>query len=218
MYPGPGAMMLTPRKFPDILARMLHPPPRNGPLRIHADGNWFDGARRVDSPNCDDRPAGCDVSLVVIHGISLPPGEYGGPFIDQLFTNTLDANAHPYFAGVCNLHVSSHLVVDRHGRVTQFVPLRRRAWHAGRSCFEGREACNDFSVGIELEGCDEDPYVDVQYDVAATLVAELRRAWPDITPGRVVRHSDIAPGRKTDPGPAFDWVRFLGLVGQRAPA
>lgn len=195
---------------------MLHPPSRRRSLRIDAARDWFTSVRRVPSPNADERPAGSDISLVVIHGISLPPGEFGGPHIDRLFTNTLDAGAHPYFATVCALRVSAHLLVDRHGRVTQYVPLRRRAWHAGQSCFAGREACNDFSVGIELEGSDEVPYADEQYDIAAALVTELQRAWPAIGPGHVVRHSDIAPGRKTDPGPAFDWARFLALVGPRA--
>lgn len=184
-----------------------------GSLRLDAERDWFRGARHVPSPNCDDRPAGSDISLVVIHGISLPPRNYGGPHIDHLFTNCLDPDAHPYFAGICRLRVSSHLLVDRLGQVTQYVPLRRRAWHAGKSAFRGREACNDFSVGLELEGCDEEPYCDVQYEVAARLVREIMAAWPAVTPDCVVRHSDIAPGRKTDPGPAFDWVRFLALAG-----
>jgi AmpD protein len=181
-------------------------------LRVDPTLNWVTGARQVSSPNCDDRPAAADISLVVIHGISLPPRQYGGPFIDHLFTNSLDPDAHAYFAEIASLRVSSHLLVDRHGDVTQYVPLSRRAWHAGKSAFRGRPACNDFSIGIELEGCDDEAYCDVQYATGATLVAELMRAWPAIGPDRLVRHSDIAPGRKTDPGPAFDWERFQAAV------
>lgn len=185
-------------------------------MGLDADRDWFTGVRRVPSPNCDERPAGAGISLVVIHGISLPPCTYGGPHIDHLFTNCLDPRAHPYFADICALRVSSHLLVDRSGRVTQYVPLRLRAWHAGQSSFRGRAACNDYSIGIELEGSDEEPYADVQYDVAAALVGELMVAWPAISPDRIARHSDIAPGRKTDPGPAFDWPRFLASVGARS--
>ena len=181
-------------------------------LRIDPTRNWVMGARQVASPNCDDRPAHADISLIVIHGISLPPGEYGGPYIDQLFTNRLDPGAHVYFADIAVLRVSSHLCIDRRGAVTQYVPLARRAWHAGKSAFCGRTACNDFSIGIEMEGCDDAAYCDVQYQVGTALVAELIRAWPAIGPDRIVRHSDIAPGRKTDPGPAFDWERFQAAI------
>jgi N-acetyl-anhydromuramoyl-L-alanine amidase len=184
-----------------------------GTLRLDAQRDWFHGARRLPSPNCDDRPADAEISLVVVHGISLPPRSYGGPYIDQLFTNCLDPGADPYFAGICALRVSSHLLVDRSGQVTQYVPLQRRAWHAGKSAFRGRGACNDYSIGVELEGCDEEAYSEAQYRVTAGLLREIMGAWPAITPGRIVRHSDIAPGRKTDPGPAFDWTRFLALVG-----
>ena len=181
-------------------------------LRIDPTRTWVTGARQVASPNCDDRPADADISLIVIHGISLPPGEYGGPYIDQLFTNRLDPGAHVYFADIAVLRVSSHLCIDRRGAVTQYVPLVRRAWHAGKSAFCGRTACNDFSIGIEMEGCDDAAYCDVQDQVGAALVAELIRAWPAIAPDRIVRHSDIAPGRKTDPGPAFDWERFQAAI------
>ena len=181
-------------------------------LHIDPTRNWVTGARQISSPNCDDRPAAADISLVVIHGISLPPRQYGGPYIDHLFTNNLDPAAHAYFAEIAALRVSSHLCVDRRGTVTQYVPLARRAWHAGKSTFRGRSACNDFSIGIEMEGCDDEAYCDVQYQVGAALVAELMHAWPAIGPDCLVRHSDIAPGRKTDPGPAFDWERFRAAV------
>lgn len=153
------------------------------------------------------------MDLIVIHGISLPPRQYGGPFIDQLFTNSLDPQAHPYFHGIAGRRVSAHVLVDRAGRVTQYVPFSMRAWHAGESNFCGREACNDFSIGIEFEGCDEEPYEPVQYRVAAAIVGALRHAWPAIGHDRIVGHSDIAPGRKTDPGPAFDWAHFRALMG-----
>jgi AmpD protein len=175
-------------------------------------GHWLKGVRRVPSPNCDERPAGSGISLVVIHGISLPPGEYGGGHVDRLFTNTLDASAHPYFAKVCGLRVSAHLFVDRRGRITQYVPFQLRAWHAGESSFDGRAACNDFSIGIELEGCDEQPYEPRQYAVAASIVKALMGRWPAIGARNVVGHSDVAPGRKTDPGPAFDWSDFRGRL------
>lgn len=190
-----------------------HAPPPG--LRIDPTRNWVTGARQVLSPNCDARPAGAEISLIVIHGISLPPRQYGGPYIDHLFTNMLDAGAHAYFAEIACLRVSSHLLVDRQGAVTQYVPLSRRAWHAGPSCFHGREACNDFSIGIEFEGCDEEAYCDAQYEVGAALVAELMKAWPVLGPDRIARHSDIAPGRKTDPGPAFDWEGFQSAVSAR---
>jgi AmpD protein len=181
-------------------------------FEIEPDGGWFRSVRRVPSPNCDDRPPGTEISLIVIHGISLPPGKYGGPYIDQLFTNTLDASGHPYFAGIAGLRVSSHLVVDRRGIVTQYVPVTRRAWHAGQSTHRGREACNDFSVGIEFEGCDDEAYCGIQYEVGAALVTAVMAACPTIGPDAVARHSDISPGRKTDPGPAFEWGRFRALV------
>ncbi|SFF51393.1 AmpD protein [Fontimonas thermophila] len=178
-----------------------------GSAGIDADG-WLVGVRRVLSPNCDERPDPQDISLLVIHGISLPPGEFGGPWIDALFTNTLDAGAHPYFAAIAQLRVSAHLCIRRDGGLTQYVPFLRRAWHAGVSCFEGRSRCNDFSIGIELEGTDTRPYTARQYARLAAVTRRLLAAYPRITPARIVGHSDIAPGRKTDPGPAFDWTRY----------
>lgn len=166
---------------------------------------WYAGARRVPSPNCDDRPAGVVADLVVLHGISLPPGEFGGPWIDALFTNTLPPDQHPYFAGVASLKVSAHALVRRDGEVVQYVPFQRRAWHAGVSSWQGRERCNDYSVGIELEGTDAAPYESAQYTALARLLAALMRTWPSLTPARMVGHSDVAPGRKTDPGVSFDW-------------
>ena len=169
-------------------------------------------ARQVTSPNCDERPAGCDVELVVIHGISLPPGNYGGPEIDQLFTNCLDPDAHPYFAEMAHLKVSSHLLIRRDGELVQYVPLSMRAWHAGESCYSDRVACNDFSVGIELEGQDEEPYTGAQYDRLVDVVSRLLTQFPALTPESITGHSDISPGRKTDPGPGFDWDRFRTLL------
>jgi len=181
-------------------------------FQVDAGSGLLLGAAQVASPNCDGRPAGIEAELIVVHGISLPPGEFGGPWIGRLFTNTLPADAHPYFADVCTLRVSSHLVVYRDGAVTQYVRFAERAWHAGRSSFNGREACNDFSIGIELEGTDTLPYEDAQYRVLAKIVAALCAAYPRLSTDRVVGHSDIAPGRKTDPGPAFDWPRARRLI------
>lgn len=166
-------------------------------------------ARQVSSPNWDERPTDELPHLLVIHGISLPPGEFGGPWIDQLFTNSLQPEAHPYFAEIGHLKVSSHLLIRRDGELVQYVPLNKRAWHAGQSCFRGRDCCNDFSIGVELEGTDELPYAEEQYQVLNQLVAALLSAYPSITPDSIVGHSDIAPGRKTDPGTAFDWNRLF---------
>ena len=166
----------------------------------------------MDSPNCDGRPEDCDIDLVVIHGISLPPGKFGGDDIERLFTNTLDPNTHPYFRELEGLQVSAHLLIRRDGERVQFVPFHERAWHAGESCFEGRNRCNDFSIGIELEGTDDQPYETVQIRVLVEVVRALCEAYPGLAPDRVVGHSDIAPGRKTDPGPHFDWAGFKDLL------
>lgn len=157
------------------------------------------------SPNQDERPAGIEPTLVVIHGISLPPGKFGGPEIEALFTNTLDHDAHPYFSEIRGLQVSAHLLVRRDGAVSQFVPFTMRAWHAGASCFRGDGCCNDFSIGIELEGEDETPYDDRQYSALQQVLRAIFEVYPAITAREVAGHCDIAPGRKTDPGPAFDW-------------
>jgi len=183
---------------------------------IDDNNDWLEDARRVLSPNCDGRPAGCEINAIIIHGISLPPGRYGGPYIDQLFTNTLDVDAHEYFRGIHELRVSSHLLIDRRGALTQYVPFSRRAWHAGDSNFCGRSACNDFTIGIELEGCDDEPYAEAQYRALAELIGVLQQRWPDIGRERIAGHSDIAPGRKTDPGPAFNWDYFFRLLDENA--
>lgn len=168
---------------------------------------WLDQARRCPSPNCDER-AGDRLDLIVIHNISLPPGEFGGPGIDQLFTNTLDPSEHPYYASIAGMRVSAHLLIRRNGECVQYVPFDLRAWHAGESRFGERTACNEFSVGIELEGTDDLPYETEQYECLATVVKTLINAYPDLDGQRIAGHSDIAPGRKTDPGDAFDWTRF----------
>ena len=176
------------------------------------DDGWLPGARRVPSPNCDERPQGEVVSLLVIHNISLPPGAFGGPHIDRLFTNALDPDEHPFFREIRELRVSSHLLIRRDGELVQYVPLHRRAWHAGASRFDGRERCNDFSIGIELEGADDTPYDDRQYARLIEVSAVIRAVYPAITAGRVTGHADIAPGRKSDPGPAFDWPRYRAAL------
>jgi AmpD protein len=180
---------------------------------IDAATGWIEGVRRVLSPNCDERPAGSELGLIVVHGISLPPGQFGNGWIDRFFCNALPPAADPYFATIHTLTVSAHVLIARDGELTQYVPFTRRAWHAGQSSYCGRAACNDFSVGIELEGTDELPYTGPQYVALATLIATLRRAYPSLRAADVVGHSDIAPGRKTDPGPAFDWFALQRLIG-----
>lgn len=169
-------------------------------------------AQQVPSPNCDDRPAGTVADLIVVHGISLPPGEFGGPWIDRLFTNRLPPDGHPYFATIADRKVSSHLLIRRDGGIVQYVPFHRRAWHAGVSSYEGREKCNDFSVGIELEGTDEMGYEPIQYRALSTVIQQLLATYPALSARRIAGHSDIAPGRKTDPGPFFDWPRLHALL------
>lgn len=170
------------------------------------------GARWCPSPNFGSRPDADDISLLVVHNISLPPEQFGGPWIEDFFCNRLDTSAHPYFRQIGEMTVSSHLLIRRDGELLQFVSLRDRAWHAGRSVFCGREECNDYSVGIELEGADQVPYTDDQYRKLAEVTRGIMAAWPAITEDRIAGHSDIAPGRKTDPGPAFDWDYFRQLL------
>lgn len=183
-------------------------------FRISDDG-WIAPARRVPSPNFNTRPAGTRISLLVIHSISLPPGEFGGPWIDALFTNTLDHAAHPYFETIAGMKVSSHLLIRRDGSVVQFVPFTQRAWHAGVSQFQGVTECNNYSIGIELEGCDEQGYEAAQYRVLTAITKVLQKTYPDITAGRIAGHCDIAPQRKTDPGPHFDWERYRKSIKPR---
>ena len=169
---------------------------------------WMSAARRIDSPNNDDRPAGEAISLVVVHAISLPPAQFGSDDIVRLFTNSLDPEAHPYFSAISALRVSAHFLIRRDGVLIQFVSCLRRAWHAGESSWNGRERCNDFSIGIELEGCDELPFEEAQYLRLVDLIQSLCTCFPIAA---VVGHSDIAPGRKTDPGQCFDWQRLAAL-------
>ncbi len=180
------------------------------------DTGWLAEAVHCPSPNRDARPPGTDIELLVVHAISLPPGEYGGGFVQDFFRNRLDAAAHPYFAEIADLRVSAHCLIERDGRLTQFVSFDERAWHAGLSCWQGREACNDFSIGIELEGCDDEGFEDIQYEQLARLAIALARRYPALQSrplaDAICGHSDIAPGRKTDPGPHFDWAAFRALL------
>lgn len=182
--------------------------------RAHIRDGWVRAARRCPSPNFNARPQSDDISLLVIHNISLPPGRFGGDCIDDLFRNRLDCDAHPYFDRLRGLQVSSHFLIRRDGALVQYVSIADRAWHAGKSVHGGRENCNDFSIGIELEGTDERPYTRKQYRRLVWLSVLLLRACPAITPGRIVGHSDIAPGRKTDPGPAFDWDGYRRALAE----
>ncbi|WP_410016400.1 1,6-anhydro-N-acetylmuramyl-L-alanine amidase AmpD [Sodalis sp. C49] len=181
---------------------------------MRLENGWVRGVRHVLSPHCDERPAHEAPSLLVVHNISLPPGRFGGGDIDRLFTGTLDPAAHPFFRQVYQLRVSAHCLIRRDGEIVQYVPFDKRAWHAGVSTFDGRERCNDFSIGIELEGTDNIPYTDAQYHRLAALTALLMRHYP-ITPARITGHSAIAPARKTDPGPSFRWQHYLRLVAAR---
>jgi len=180
----------------------------------HASG-LIRPARQVPSCNSDARPDSCEPQLIVVHGISLPPGQFGGAEIESLFTNCLDWDAHPYFEEIRGLEVSAHLLIRRAGELIQFVPLTQRAWHAGESCFQGRARCNDRSIGIELEGEDDLAYDDRQYDTLIPLLASMLRAYPSLSARRIAAHSDIAAGRKTDPGPAFDWLRLYDGLSRK---
>ncbi|SDX07542.1 AmpD protein [Thiocapsa roseopersicina] len=169
---------------------------------------WLEGAERRPSPSQDARPPGTEIDLLVIHNISLPPGDFSGDWIDDLFLDRLDPAAHPYFREIAGLRVSAHLLIRRNGRLLQYVPFEQRAWHAGVSRFAGRERCNDFSIGIELEGTDDRPFTEAQYARLAECTRHILRRYPGITEERIAGHAAIAPDRKTDPGPAFDWNRF----------
>lgn len=185
-------------------------------FRVNRTRGLLSGARQVASPNHDERPPGVAPKLIVIHCMSLPPGEFGGPWIDRLFTNRLDPAAHPYFAGIADLRVSSHLLIRRDGELVQYVPFHRRAWHAGESRWRGQTRCNDFSIGIELEGTDAGDYTTAQYRRLAVAIRALCRAYPTLSATRLARHSDIAPGRKTDPGPGFDDARLATWLASRS--
>lgn len=174
---------------------------------------WLQGVKQIISPFYDERPTDKLISLLVIHNISLPPNQYGGPYVEQLFTGKLDPNEHPYFATIYQLKVSTHLFIRRDGEIIQFVPFDKRAWHAGKSIFEGQENCNDFSIGIEMEGCDTDNFTDIQYQQLAAVTLLLQQTYAI---KNIIGHSDIAPDRKTDPGPCFDWQFYRGLLTQKS--
>ncbi len=178
-------------------------------MKYQVQSGWLSGVRRVPSPHCNSRPGGAEIDLLVVHSISLPPGQYGGSYIDEFFLGHLDIDAHPYFSEIGSLQVSAHVLIDRDGGVTQYVPFHQRAWHAGQSSFCGRENCNDFSIGIELEGLDTDTFTEAQYRSLADVTVAIMEAYPAIDKSRITGHSDIAPGRKLDPGPGFDWKHFF---------
>ncbi|MBP2196495.1 1,6-anhydro-N-acetylmuramyl-L-alanine amidase AmpD [Pantoea cypripedii] len=180
------------------------------------EDGWINSARKVPSPHFNQRPENETPSVLIIHNISLPPGEFGGPWIDRLFTGTLPADAHPYFADIAHLRVAAHCLIRRDGELVQYVSFDERAWHAGISQFEGRENCNDFSMGIELEGTDTQPYTDAQYATLQAVTALLMQHYP-LTAERITGHSNIAPERKTDPGPAFDWERYKHALKRENP-
>ncbi|KTB81455.1 1,6-anhydro-N-acetylmuramyl-L-alanine amidase AmpD [Pseudomonas syringae] len=180
-------------------------------MQLDSASGWCAGVQHCPSPNFNARPDG-EISLLVIHNISLPPAQFKTGKVQAFFQNRLDTTEHPYFAGIADLRVSAHFLIERDGEVIQFVSCLDRAWHAGVSSFDGREGCNDFSIGIELEGTDEQPFSEAQYHALIDLTRQLRKAFVAITPERICGHSDIAPGRKTDPGPCFDWARFRAAL------
>ncbi|HEX4267131.1 MAG TPA: 1,6-anhydro-N-acetylmuramyl-L-alanine amidase AmpD [Steroidobacteraceae bacterium] len=187
------------------------------PLQIEPATGLLAGARQVLSPHFDARPQGVAPELIVVHGISLPAGEFGGPWIDRLFAGDLPPGAHPSFRDTAARRVSAHALIRRNGDITQYVPFGMRAWHAGQSQYQGRSTCNDFSIGIELEGTDATPYTDAQYESLAALVRALLATYPTLSAEHITGHSDIAPGRKTDPGPAFEWARLRHLLAEHRP-
>ena len=182
-------------------------------IDLNITDGWLNGVRRVISPHFDQRPEPSDISLLVIHYISLPPEQFGGGYVDDFFQGKLDPKVHPYFQEIYQIRVSAHCLIERDGRVTQYVSFNQRAWHAGVSSFEGREKCNDFSIGIELEGSDQQPFTEAQYRELAVLTKRIMAAYPQITKQRIVGHCDIAPERKIDPGRYFDWNCYLNLLG-----
>jgi AmpD protein len=190
----------------------MHTTPPASLLKIDPVTGLCVGVCQVLSPHWDARPRGTAPELLVVHGISLPPGQFGGPWIDRLFTGTLPAEAHPSFREPAGLRVSAHALIRRDGQIVQYVPFGERAWHAGESQYRGRPACNDFSIGIELEGTDDTPYTDAQYTQLAALAATLLGAYGSLNAEHIVGHSEVAPGRKTDPGASFEWPRFRALL------
>ncbi len=182
------------------------------PISINPDTGLLEPVTFYASPHQDERPLVMPIDMIVIHGISLPKGEFGSDNIRDFFCGSLDFAAHPSFADIATLRVSAHLLIQRTGEIIQFVPFVKRAWHAGESCFAGRTRCNDFSIGIELEGTDDHPYEDIQYQQLGAVINLLRQTYPDIKKDRIVGHVDIAPERKTDPGPAFDWENLKGRL------
>ena len=202
--------------MPNTRSALIEPPISSAEFSeqvsaLRATGRFPD-SRWCPSPNFGARPDDADITLLVVHNISLPPGQFGGPHIEDFFCNRLDRQAHPYFSEIADMQVSAHALVRRDGSIVQFVSCLDRAWHAGRSCFGNEEECNDFAIGIELEGTDDMPYTEQQYLALARLTRLTMAAWPAVTPERITGHSDIAPGRKTDPGPAFQWPYFKSLV------
>ena len=187
-------------------------------MSINLNTGLMNGARQCPSPNHDDRPENCEPSLLVIHNISLPPGQFGGNAVDQLFTNSLDPDEHEFFADICHLRVASHLLIRRCGEVVQYVPFHKQAFHAGVSKFQGRERCNDFSIGIELEGSDHVAFAEQQYLVLIGVIKTLCVYYPQLDHKMITGHENIAPGRKTDPGPCFEWSRLATKLGTELPA
>ncbi|WP_299877064.1 1,6-anhydro-N-acetylmuramyl-L-alanine amidase AmpD [uncultured Cocleimonas sp.] len=193
-------------------------------VKKHSESNnninkgFLESARVCPSPNHDDRPDSDDISLIVIHNISLPPNQFGGEGIDQLFTNTLNKDEHPFYEEIDHLRVSSHLLIRRDGEVVQYVPFEKRAWHAGESSYLGRSVCNDFSIGIEMEGTDFEPFTDIQYQVLETTIHSLLERYPTLSKQNITGHEHIAPGRKTDPGPYFKWEKLAKSLDTKLPA
>jgi len=181
-------------------------------MEFFVDKGWISQAKKVPSPNFGPRPSACAVDLLIVHNISLPPGQFEGDCVERFFCNQLDWGEHPYFSEIRGMEVSSHLYIRRNGELIQFVSCDDRAWHAGRSSYCGREECNDYSIGIELEGTDDTRYENEQYRVLADVTTALLKEYPAMDSSRIVGHSDVSPGRKTDPGPAFDWQRYLSLL------
>ncbi len=216
LHPGRnrGFQVMNPRT--DAVVESLRGDAEDRTMQCSSAGideeGWLVDARRRHSPSQDTRPPGTDIDLLVIHNISLPPGNFSGDWIDDLFLDRLDPLAHPYFREIAGLRVSAHLLIRRDGQLLQYVPFEKRAWHAGVSRFAGRDRCNDFSIGIELEGTDDIPFADAQYRRLADCTRRIIRRYPGITEERIAGHDEIAPGRKTDPGPAFDWNRYRASI------